>query len=104
MYKIFTKNKKFDSVLTSKTQQTYFWFKNKPINHDQKKLPRSQDLSPIIYETTALYGIKRNTLNKYKCRVGKKPYFLEVVDFETIDLNNMKDLEYLQFLLKMREI
>tara|TARA_B100000767_G_C19563243_1_gene450005 strand:- start:90 stop:785 length:696 start_codon:yes stop_codon:yes gene_type:complete len=98
--KFLQKTKKFDSVLTSKTQQTYFWFKNKPINHDPKKLPRSQDLSPIIYETTALYGIKKNTLNKYKCRVGKKPYFLEVDDFETIDLNNMKDLEYLQYLIK----
>ena len=54
----------------------------------------------MIFETTSLYGIKKNTLKKFKCRIGKKPYFYEVDDFETIDLNNKKDFEYLEYLLK----
>ena len=35
-------------------------------------------------------------------QIGKKPYFYEVDDFETIDLNNKKDFEYLEYLLKYR--
>ena len=39
--------------------QYFFWFKDKPVNYVPKKLPRSQDLNPLIFETTALYGIKK---------------------------------------------
>ena len=98
--KFLQNTKKYDSIFTSKTKQTYFWFKNKPINHNPKLLPRSQDLPPMVYETTALYGIKKKTLNKYRCRVGKKPYFFNVDDFEDIDLNDKKDLDYLEYLIK----
>ena len=94
------KSKKYDSIFTTKSQKTFYWYNNKPINYDPKKLPRSQDLAPVIFETTSLYGIKKNTLKKFKCRIGKKPYFYEVDDFETIDLNNKKDFEYLEYLLK----
>lgn len=89
-----------DSIFTTKTQQTFFWYKKKPVNYVPKLLPRSQDLNPIVFETTALYGIKKKALEKNKCRIGKKPYFFEVDDFETIDLNNSKDFEYLEYLIK----
>jgi len=73
----------YDSIFTTKTEKTFFWYKKKPINYVPKKLPRSQDLNPIIFETTALYGIKNMALKKLKCRIGKKPYFFEVYNFKT---------------------
>ena len=94
------KNKKYDSILTSKSIQTWFWFKQKPVNYNPKILPRSQDANPLVFETTGLYGIRRKALIKRKARIGKKPYFYEVDDEEAIDLDNLKDLEYLEYNVK----
>lgn len=98
--KILKNSKKNDSIFTIKSLKTFFWFKNKPINYKTSELPRSQDLDPLIIETTFLYGIKKLALDKFKSRIGKKPYLYEVDDFETIDLNNKKDFEYLNYLIK----
>ena len=94
------KNNKYDSILTSKSIHTWFWYKGRPVNYDPKILPRSQDASPLVFETTGLYGIRRKTLMKKKARIGNKPYFYEVSDEEAIDLDNLKDLEYLEYYVK----
>ena len=36
-----------------------FFGLDKPVNYLPKKLPPSQDLNPLMFETTALYGIKK---------------------------------------------
>ena len=94
------KNKKFDSILTCKKIFSWFWFKEKPINYKPQKLPRSQDALPIIQETTGLYGIRRNALIKNKCRIGKKPYFFEVSNSESLDLDNYEDFKILKSYVK----
>ncbi|MDC0059791.1 hypothetical protein OAJ18_02080 [Pelagibacteraceae bacterium] len=94
---ILKKNKNYDSILTSKSVQTWFWYKGKPVNYDPKILPRSQDAQPLVFETTGLYGIKKNKLIEKKARIGDKPYFYEVSDEEAIDLDNLKDFEYLEY-------
>ena len=63
-------------------------------------MPRSQDASPLVFETTALYGIKSKILMKKKSRIGDRPYFYEVDDEEAIDLDNLKDLKYLEYHVK----
>jgi len=93
-------NKKYDSIITSKSVHTWFWFKNKPVNYNPKILPRSQDAKPLIFETTGLYGIRKKALIKNKTRIGNKPYFYEVDDEEAIDLDNIKDFEYLEYYVK----
>ena len=72
----------------------------KPINYDPKVLPRSQDANPLVFETTGLYGIRRKILLNKRSRIGDKPYFYEVGDEEAIDLDNLKDFEYLQYYVK----
>lgn len=89
-----------DSILTSKNLYSFYWFKKKPINYLPKVLPRSQDLTPITVETTGLYGIKKQALLKYKCRIGIKPIFYEVSDEESIDIDNSKDLKFLRYHVK----
>ena len=97
---ILEKNKKYDSIFTIKKIYSWFWFKNKPVNYSPKVLPRSQDAIPIMQETTGLYGIKKKALKKYKCRIGKRPFFYEVSDEEAIDLDNQKDFEYFEYYVK----
>ena len=94
------KSKKYDSILTSKSVQTWFWYKGKPVNYDPKILPRSQDADPLVFETTGLYGIRKKILLSKKARIGNQPYFYEVSDEEAIDLDNLKDFEYLEYYVK----
>ena len=88
------KKKKIDSILTCKKIFSWFWFKKKPINYKPQKLPRSQDALPVVQETTGLYGIRRNALIKYKCRIGKKPIFFEVSNSSLLTLITMKILKF----------
>ena len=98
--KILRQSKSYDSILTSKSIYSWFWFKKKPINYKPKILPRSQDAQPVVVETTGLYGIRYKALQKLKCRIGKRPYFFEVPDRESLDLDNKKDFEYLKYFVK----
>ena len=66
-------------------------------------MPRSQDATPVVVETTGLYGIRKKELKKYKCRIGNNPFFYEVDDVESIDLDNAKDFEYLNYVIKKRK-
>lgn len=88
--------KKIDSIFTCHKIFSWFWFKNKPVNYKPNVLPRSQDAKPIIMETTGLYGIRIKTLKKYKCRIGKKPYFFEVSKKESLDLDTKEDFKILK--------
>ena len=93
-------NNKFDSIFTCHKIYSWFWFNRKPVNYKPEILPRSQDAKPIVMETTGLYGIRNKTLKKYKCRIGKKPYFFEVTKKEALDLDTKEDFKILKSYLK----
>jgi CMP-N-acetylneuraminic acid synthetase len=88
--------KKFDSIFTCHKIFSWFWFNDRPINYKPKILPRSQDAKPIVMETTGLYGIRKKTLKKHKCRIGQKPYFFEVSKKESLDLDTKEDFKILK--------
>ena len=98
--KIMRKNKNYDSIFTIKKIFSWFWYKKNPVNYNPKILPRSQDATPVIQETTALYGIRAESLKARKCRIGKKPYMFELEDSEVIDLDNEVDFQYLKYYVK----
>ena len=91
---------KYDSVLTSRSLFTWFWFDGRPVNYNPQLLPRSQDARPVVMETTGLYGIKRQALLENKSRIGKNPYFFEVTDEESVDLDNEFDFKLLEIYVK----
>lgn len=88
--------KKFDSIFTCHKIFSWFWFNDRPVNYKPKILPRSQDAKPIVMETTGLYGIRKKTLKKHGCRIGQKPYFLEVSKKESLDLDTKEDFKILK--------
>ena len=63
-------------------------------------LPRSQDLIPIEEETTGLYGITCDALDRYRCRIGACPLKVPVLKTEAIDLNSEDDFAYLDWLVE----
>ncbi len=88
-----------DSVTTTIAHKGFFWRAGMPISYQPNLLPRSQDLVPIDEETTALYGISRDALQKYRCRLGARPHFFPVSKIEAIDLNTEEDFVYLDWLV-----
>jgi len=90
---------KFDSVFTAIKRNGFFWLGKNPVNYRPDVLPRSQDLEPIIEETTALYGISHNSLKRFRCRIGEYPNIYFVNHREAVDINIEEDLEMAKILL-----
>ena len=56
---------------------------------------------PVIEETTGLYGITRESLEKYRCRIGRNPYIHIVSKFEAVDINTEEDWKVAEFVGKV---
>ena len=80
-----------DSILTVTKETGWYWINGIPVNYRPGILPRSQDAEFILKETTGLYGISRDALRQYRCRIGAKPIFYEVTQDEAIDLDVIGD-------------
>ena len=55
---------------------------------------------PVMEETTGLYGISRESLDKYRCRIGRNPYIHVVDKFEAVDINTEDDLRIAEYIGK----
>jgi CMP-N-acetylneuraminic acid synthetase len=87
------KNKNYNSILLGEFMYDWFWYKGKPINHSVKLPIRTQELIPVIKDSTALYGIKVSQFKKGNWRVGDKPFFQKIDAIEAIDIDNHIDLK-----------
>ena len=90
----------YDSVFTAISEHSFYWYAGNPINYRPCILPRSQDMEPVIEETTGLYGMSAQSLKKYRCRIGAKPYICLVNKFEAVDINTEEDLKLAEFIGK----
>ena len=90
----------YDSCFTAVAHQGFFWLAGMPSNYRPDILPRSQDMLPVIEETTGLYGISKDSLSKYRCRIGRKPYIHTVSKFEAVDINTEEDLKIAELIGK----
>lgn len=93
-------SQKYDSCFTALENHGFYWFGGTPINYRPGILPRSQDMSPVIEETTGLYGISRHSLEKYRCRIGCNPYIHFVNKLEAVDINTEDDLKIAEYIGK----
>ena len=91
---------KYDSVFTALKQNGFFWWNGQPVNYQPMVLPRSQDLVPVIEETTGIYGIQRSALERFHTRIGSNPLVIFVPKSEAIDLNVEEDFDYANWLVE----
>ena len=96
-----TASEVYDSVFTATKNHGFYWLNGTPINYRPGILPRSQDMLPVVEESTGLYGIKKESLEKYRCRIGRKPYIYSVSKFEAVDINTEEDLKIAEYVGKM---
>ncbi len=95
---ILVNSSEHDSIFTARELKGFYWMNGNPISYQPALLPRSQDLSPVIEETTALYGITKQALHRYHCRIGAKPYIFPVNHIEAVDINNEEDLLWAEWI------
>ena len=100
-YRRLTASNEFDSCFTATENHSFYWYAGNPVNYRPGILPRSQDMLPMIEETTGLYGILRESLDKYRCRVGRRPYIHVVSKFEAVDINTEEDFKIAEYVGKV---
>ena len=100
-YDKLTSSTTYDSCFTATENHSFYWYAGNPVNYRPGILPRSQDMLPVMEETTGLYGITRESLDKYRCRIGRTPYIHIVDKFEAVDINTEEDLKIAEYVGKV---
>jgi len=93
-------SEEMDSCFTAMKNHGFYWLNGIPANYRPGILPRSQDMMPMIEETTGMYGISRQSLKKYRSRIGRKPFIYYVNKFEAVDINTEEDLIIAEYIGK----
>lgn len=94
-------SEEYDSCFTASVHYSFFWMSGMPVNYQPGILPRSQDLTPLIEETTGMYGVSRDSLKRYRCRIGRNPYIHIVSKFEAVDINTNEDFKIAEYIGKI---
>ena len=94
----------FDSALSVEKVQTFVWFDGKPLNYTLQHVPRTQDIAPVMVETSAFYMFQREHWVKYRQRVGFHPYFAVTDRIEGVDIDNPEDFEFAERVVRMRDV
>lgn len=94
---------KYDSALAVTKMQEFIWKDGKPFNYDPRKIPRTQDLSPLYVETCGMYLFTRKLILEDNRRIGYKPFFVEVDKIEAVDINDKEDFVLADALYSMRK-
>ena len=90
----------FDSVNTVNYVKEFLWLNGKAINYDPAKKPRSQDLPDIVSINHAVNVIAKDTMINKKDIFGFNPYLYIIDKVEAIDIDDMIDFEFAEFMYK----
>ena len=84
---------KYDSAFAAKKVQDFLWKDGKPFNYELNNIPRTQDLPPLMEETSGFYIYKNDVISKLNRRIGEKPFIVEVGEIESIDIDELEDFQ-----------
>ena len=89
-----------DSLFSVNRFQTRFYDRDaRPVNHDPRKLVKTQDLEPCFEENSCLYLFTRESFYKTGSRIGVKPLLFVTPKRESIDIDDPEDFEMAGILL-----
>ena len=83
----------FDTVQACTEHKEFTYFDGKPINFNPNFVQKTQDLKPIIMGNGAFFIFTKKTFKENNNRVGKNPYFYPLDFKESIEIDNIVDLE-----------
>ena len=92
----------YDSLATVTHLEEYIWNDLGAVNYDPNHHPRSQDLPKWYCLNFAVNILPKKIMYNHKNIVGKRfyPYFLD--EIESVDVDNIVDFQYAEFLYKKR--
>lgn len=73
-----------------------------PINHDPGTLLRTQDLPPVYLENSCIYLFRRDVFLARRNRIGLRPRLFPIDPEEAWDVDEEKDLDVVELLLRNR--
>jgi CMP-N-acetylneuraminic acid synthetase len=83
-----------DSLFSVTRLQTRLWsHDSRPLNHDPKRLLRTQDLLPVWEENSCLYLFTRELLERTGSRVGERPLLFALERREAWDIDELVDFD-----------
>ena len=94
------KSGNYDSALTVTEVYNFCWYDNKALNYNPHKVPFTQDLKPVLEETSGLYLFNKDMYNRYKRRCGYRPYLKVVSKIEGHDIDYPIDFKLAEFYLE----
>ena len=86
-------NNDSDSSTTVEDLHSFLWNKTGPVNYDLSKVARTQDLEPLMRETTGVYVFRKDLFIKEHRCLGKHPYLKAINAIEALDLDYPEDFE-----------
>lgn len=93
----------FDSLFSAtKIHGRFYDVEAKAINHDPKKLIRTQDLQPYYLENSCLYIFSRQSFFNANARIGLRPLLYETPTIESIDIDTQAEWQIAEALLGKR--
>lgn len=91
----------FDSVAGAYSEVFYRWINGKPIYYVNNKIPNSQDMTSVIYETTGFYANKTKYVLKRRKRLNPcNTKLLYLSKIETVDINTEEDFKFAEIVWK----
>lgn len=83
----------FDSAYSAVAQQTFAWFRGKPLNYELNDVVRTQELEPVYFETSGFYVFESKLLLEYDRRIGFKSKAIITKGPEALDIDNPEEME-----------
>ena len=93
---------KIDSMNTINYVKEHLWLNHKPLNYNPLNSPNTQDLPNIMKLTYGINIISRKKMIAKKNVIGDKPFFYEINDLESIDIDNPIDFIFAEYLYKKK--
>ena len=99
----FFSQNKYDSLFSVTALQTRLYsVEGKPLNHDPTKLIKTQDLQPVYEENSCIYIFSRDSFSKTRNRIGERPMLFPIEKLAAIDIDEMEDFVFAEYLMKRR--
>ena len=83
----------YDSVQACVNHQEFCYFKDRPVNFNPDVVQKTQDLKPVQLGNGAFFIFTKKTFKSQKNRTGQNPYFYPIEYPESIEIDNLEDLE-----------
>ena len=87
-----------NSLMSIKKIKEFLWYENKPINYNLDSAPNSQDLPDYFAPTFGVIIVNREAMLDSKNYICSKPYFYEISERESTEIDTKLDFEFSEFL------